>query len=169
MRGKQYITPAICIVSSVLGLGVLLLVLLVSGELSTALVCALGTSLLAASVIPFYLWLSDRRYRDIEDDIPEEVLMKEQISFSFPESGRGGYLCVTENALYLFSRDRKPHLSFRLPREAMLSAELSRKYCLRLSVFDYGTGQSTVIALLSPKSDEILALLEKTGWIYGEE
>ena len=169
VKGKQYVSPAICVISSVLGGAVLLLVLLVASDFSLALVCGLGTSSLVASILPFYFWLLDRRYSDIEDDIPEEVLLKEQIGFSAPESGRGGYLCVTEQALYLFSRDRKPHLAMRLPREAMLSAEVSQKYCLRLSVLDRGTGQATVIALMTPKSDEILSLLAETGWIYGRE
>ena len=166
MKGKQYLTPAVCMIGAALGITVLLLVLLVTRDFSVALLCGLGTSLLGATLVPLYLWLSDRRYSDIEDDIPEEVLLKEQISFSSPESGRGGYLCITESALYLFSRDRKPYLSIRLPREAMLSAELSQKYCLRLSVFDGGTGQATVIALLTPKSSEILAFLTETGWVY---
>ena len=169
MKGKQYISPAICLISLVLGVAVVCLVALVTGEFLLGIVCGLGTSLLSALLVPFYLWWSDRRYRDIEDDIPEEILMKEQISFSFPEGGRGGYLCVTDNALYLFSRDRRPHIAFRLPREAMLSAELSKKYTLRLSVFDYGTGQATAIVLLTPKSGEILSLLTEQGWVYGRE
>ena len=105
----------------------------------------------------------------MEDDIPEEILMKEQISFSSPQRGRGGYLCVTESALYFFSRDRKPHFSFRLPKEAMLAAEVSQSSCLRLSVYDRGTGRATVIALVTPKSDEILSFLADAGWIYRNE
>ena len=166
MKGKQYFSSAICCLSSVLGIAVLLLVFLLVGEFPVALACGLGTCLLVGILLPLYFWLGDRRYRDIEDDIPEEILMKEQISFSVPQSGRGGYLCVTPSALYLFSRDRKPHFAFRLPKDSMLSADVSQKYCLRLSVYDCGTGKATVISLLTPKSEELLSCLKRAGLIY---
>ena len=169
MKGKQYFSPALCCFSLIPGAAVLLLVVLLTGEITVALPCGFGTSLLVSVLLPLYFWICDRRYCDIEDDIPEEILMKEQISFSMPQSGRGGYLCVTDSALYFFSRDRKPHFAFRLPKDAMLSAEVSQKSCLRLSVYDRGTGKATVIALLTPRSDEILACLTKTGWIYGAD
>ena len=165
MKGKQYFSQAICFLSLIIGAAVLLLVWIFTGDLLVGVLCGIGTSLLVGFLVPLYLWSCDRRYRDIEDDIPEEILLKEEISFSFPESGRGGYLCVTGTALYFFSRDRKPYFSFRLPRDAMLSAELSGASCLRLSVLDSGTGQATVIALLTPKSAEILAILDDSGWV----
>lgn len=166
MKGKQYFSSAICCLSLVPGAAVFLLVWIVAGDVALGLACGLGTSLLVAFLVPLYFWNCDRRYRDIEDDVPEEILLKEQISFSSPQSGRGGYLCVTGNALYFFSRDRKPHFSFRLPKESMLAAEVTQERCLRLSVLDHGTGQATVISLLTPKSGEILTLLAETGWIY---
>ena len=166
MKGKQYFSLAVCALSLIPGAAVLLLVLLVTGELPAALLCGLGTSLLVSLLVPFYFWSCDRRYRDIEDDIPEEILLKEQISFSSPQSGRGGYLCVTPTALYFFSRDRKPHFSFRLPKEAMLAAEVTQASCLRLSVLDHGTGRATDIALLTPRSEELLAFFRERGWVY---
>ncbi len=164
MKGKQYFSSAVCVISLITGGAVLLLVLLVTGGFSTALLCGFGTSLIVGLLLPFFAWNSDRRYRDIEDDIPEEVLMKEEISFSSPQSGRGGYLCVTESAMYFFSRDRKPHFSFRLPRESMLSAEVTDGRMLRLSVLDAGTGRVTVIALHTTRGEEILSTLDDSGW-----
>lgn len=164
MKGKQYFSFAVCAVGLIAGAAVLLLVAIFTEDFSVALLCGLGTSLIVGLLIPFFEWNADRRYRDIEDDIPEEVLLKEQISFSFPQSGRGGYLCVTEEAMYFFSRDRKPHFSFRLPREAMLAAEITSERALRFSVLDLGTGRVTAIALFTSKGREILSVLDKSGW-----
>lgn len=164
MKGKQYFSFAVCAVSLIAGAAVFLLVAIFTGEFSVALLCGLGTSLIVGLLIPFFEWNADRRYRDIEDDISEAILLKEQISFSFPQSGRGGYLCVTESAMYFFSRDRRPHFSFRLPREAMLSAELTQERTLRFSVLDAGTGRVTAIALFTSKGREILSVLDDSGW-----
>lgn len=166
MKGKSYFSLAVCCLSLIPGAAVFLLVLLVTGELPAALLCFLGTSLLISLLVPLYFRACDRRYRDIEDDIPEEILIKEQISFSTPQSGRGGYLCVTPTALYFFSRDRKPYFSFRLPKDAVLAANTPQESALHLTVLDRGTGRATDIALLTPKSGEILELLCKDGWVY---
>ena len=168
MKRKPYISSAVCALSLFFGVFALLLGWAFSKDLLSGILCGLGISLLSAVLIPLYAWTCDRRYRDIEDDIPEEILLKEQIDFSFPQSGRGGYICVTPEALYFFSRDRKPHFSFRLPKEAMLSAEFVQGSCLRLSVYDHGAGQATVLALLTPRGGEILSVLIKSGWIYCE-
>ena len=164
MKGKQYFSSAVCLISVITGVAVFLLVLLATASSSVALLCGFGTSLIVGFLIPLFEWLKDRRYSDIEDDIPEEILLKEEISFSAPQSGRGGYLCVTENALYFFSRDRRPHFSFRLPRESMLAAEFTDGRMLRFSVLDAGTGRATVIALHTPNGEEILSKLDDSGW-----
>ena len=164
MKGKQYFSFAVCVISLITGGAVFLLVLLATAGASVALLCGFGTSLIVGLLIPLFEWLNDRRYSDIEDDIPEEVLLKEEICFSHPQSGRGGYLCVTESAMYFFSRDRRPHFSFRLPRESMLAAEITEGKMLRFSVLDAGTGRVTVIALVTRNGREILSFLDDSGW-----
>lgn len=163
MKGKSYFSGPVCLAGAFLGAFAFLLSCLLTHHIPVSLTIGMGVALLSALAIPLVLYLEDRRYLGIEDDIPEEILLCEQINFSFPAHGRGGYICVTETAIYLFSRDRKPYLAYRIPRELMLSADMPSPISLRLCLAGVSEEYRS-FTILSPRSGEIMDRLDSAGW-----
>ena len=163
MKGKQYVTAGICIVSSIFGILATLLVWAFLRDTLLALTVGVGTTCAFAVGLPLHFFFQDRRYLDIEDVITEEILLKEQINFSYPANGRSGYLCVTRTALYLFSRDRRPYFAYRLPKNAVRSVSLRSAMCLKLLVEDKENGEEAVFTLVSPNVELIFQTLRESG------
>ena len=67
-------------------------------------------------IVPAVLYWNDRRYRGIEEELAEPVLLKATVNFDCSAGIRNGYLYFTGTALYLYSRDKKPFLADRVEK-----------------------------------------------------
>jgi hypothetical protein len=168
MKGKQYVTAGTCIVSTIFGMLATLVAWAILHDSLLALTIGVGTTCAFAVVLPLRFFFEDRRYLDIEDVITEEVLLKEQINFSYPANGRSGYLCVTRSAIYLFSRDKRPYIAYRLPKDSTLSAELRSAICLKLLVRNHENGDDAIFTVMSPNGELIYKTLRESGWPAAE-
>ncbi len=129
-------------------------------DFKKALTASLLFLLLMLFINPLCLYITDRRYKDIELFIDENILLKENIYFMFYGRTRSGYLYLTDNIIYLHSRDRKPYLEAHIYRDEIDGIEVIND--MILNIFIQG---NYIYEIKSSNCRKITDALIKNGWI----
>lgn len=123
---------------------------------------ALGAGVLAALllslILPFVLRTEEKRYDGIEETLPQPVLMKAKVNIRGQDRPRDGVLYLTEDKLYLFSRDRKPYASETIDRENLRNLKLEEGILLSFRV------GKALYSVTCAQGEELLELMRRNGW-----
>ena len=109
---------------------------------------------------PLCLYITDKRYNEIELYIEENILLKENIYFMFYGRARNGYLYLCDNIIYLHSRDKKPYLEAHIYRAEIEGIEVINDMILNI----YIEG-NYIYEIKSSNCRKITDALIKNGWI----
>lgn len=129
-------------------------------DIKKALTISLLFALCMLFINPLCLYITDRRYSDIELFIDENILLKENIYFMFYGRMRNGYLYLTDTLIYLHSRDRKPYLEAHIYRAEIEGIEVINDMILNI----YIEG-NYIYEIRSSNCKKITDALIKNGWI----
>lgn len=116
-------------------------------------------TLLISLLTPLILYWRDRRYNGIEETLPKPVLLKVSVSIRSKSRPRAGYLYLTEDTMYLYSRDRKPYASQALPMTQIKDLKVERDVFMTFKF-----GNTALYSLASSQCDEILDFMHSHGW-----
>jgi len=111
-------------------------------------------------VLPIALWFEDRKYKNLSDEIDSDILAMESVNFIFNNITRNGYFILTENYIYLISRDKKPY--FRL--------EINKDNIFKIVLTDYVNfniflDETQVVIIKSGKPKDLISALSANNWI----
>lgn len=124
-----------------------------------ALLTGAVAALIASVLAPVRLYLLDKRYDGIEETLPKPVLLKASVSIRSKTRPREGYLYLTEDTMYLFSRDRKPYASQELPKAKI------RDFKVEKDVFiTFRFANTALYSLASMQCEEIIDTMRAHGW-----
>lgn len=124
-----------------------------------ALLAAAVAVLLFSFIYPLRLWLFDRRYAGIEDTLPKPVILKARIAIRTKTKPREGYLYLTEDTLYLYSRSRKPFACETFAKGCIHDLKEEGGMCIT-----FRNADSAMYSIASPDCEEILNALRSGGW-----
>ena len=124
-----------------------------------ALMIGAGAALLFSVLTPLSLYLRDRRYTGIEDTLPKPVLLKVNVSIRGKTRPRSGYLYLTEDTMYLYSRDRKPYASQVLPKKDIHELKVEREVFM-----SFRFENSALYSIATSQCEEILEVMRRNGW-----
>lgn len=82
-----------------------------------ALLFSLSFTLLLIIVLPFVLFLEDKKYKDINLQITEDILLKENVNLKLEKNVQNGYIIITKNKIYLFFRSKKSYIEVIIQKE----------------------------------------------------
>jgi len=81
-----------------------------------SLLVAIVFGVIAKLLVPYILEADDRLYGDI-DKIPDEPLrMREPVGIRIGKKFEAGYILITDNKLYLFSRSKRHSVEFTIDK-----------------------------------------------------
>lgn len=124
-----------------------------------AILAGTGTALIASLLTPLNLYLRDKRYEGIEETLPKPVLLKASVSIRSKTRPREGYLYLTEDTMYLYSRDRKPYASQELPKAQIRDFKVEKDVFITFRFAD-----TALYSLASMQCEEILDTMRAHGW-----
>lgn len=106
--------------------------MMLGGSIRIALWIALGTAFATPFLTPLIIASGERIYRGVEEEIAEPVLLRENVNLAGETGSRNGFLYVTGDALWFFSRDRQPHLSQRIGKKELYAVRQADAIHLQL-------------------------------------
>ena len=124
-----------------------------------ALLIGAGATLLFSVLTPFNMYMHDKRYAGIEETLPKPVLLKASVSIRGKNRPRDGYLYLTEDAMYLFSRDRKPYASQELPKGQIRDLKVERDVFM-----SFRFANTALYQIASVQCEEIMETMREHGW-----
>lgn len=155
----RYFSKSVIFLSFLEGFSVFIIVIFFV-EFKTALTISLLSASGMLIINPLCLFLYDRKYSDIELYIEENVLLKENIYFRFYGKVRNGYLFLTQDVIYLHSRDKKPYLEAFIYKTEIEGIEMIND----VNMYIYING-NYIYELQSYNCRKIINELIKSGWI----
>lgn len=147
---------SLCIIEGFIAFLITLFIL----DFKKALTASLLFILAMLFINPLCLYISDKRYNDIELYIDENIILKENIYFIFYGRMRNGYLYLTNNIIYLHSRDKKPYLEAHIYKTEISGVEIINDVILNI----YIEG-NYIYEIKSPNCIKITDALIKNGWV----
>ncbi len=124
-----------------------------------SLLIGAGTTLIFSVVTPLNLYFHDKRYAGIEELLPKPVLLKASVSIRSKTRPREGYLYLTEDAMYLYARDRKPYACQELPKGQIRELKVEREVFM-----SFKFANTALYQIASVQCDEILETMREHGW-----
>ena len=131
----------------------------VENTLMWALLVGAGAVLLFSFLTPLSLYLRDKRYQGIEETLPKPVLLKVNVSIRGKTRPRNGYLYLTEDTMYLYSRDHKPYASQELPKNQIRDLKVERDIFMT-----FRFANTALYSIASAQCEEILEMMHRYNW-----
>ncbi len=161
---KNYVTPAVRTLSLLAGGCVTFLfwmILTLFGNRYAflwALMLGAGVALLCAAALALWIRSADRRYRDVEAELGEEIRFEAQANVTSGDVTRNGCIFLTPDRLIACFRDREPYARLTFLRSAeRVIRELSP---VSMNITDSGHSFEIVTA----DCDILLAAMRDMGW-----
>lgn len=117
-----------------------------------------------AIVIPGVLWFDDTKYRNIESEIKEKVLQKQDIAIRTATGLQTGKAFLTSSELYIFSAVKKPYFYTVIRKEQVHNYDLKNGVQLVFSLKDQGQGMAYMV-LESSTVKEIKEGIDSLNWV----
>jgi len=136
------------------------LISLIFLSFKTSLTISLIIALALLIINPLCLYISDKKYDEIEFYIDDKIILKANVYFNFYGRLRSGYFYLTENIIYLHSRDRKPYLMAHIYKEEITQVDIINNRSLNI----YIEG-NYIYEIKSPNCGKIVSAMIQSGWI----
>jgi len=169
---KNYVTPAVRTLALLAGGCVAFLfwiILTLFGNRYAflwALMLGAGAALLCAAALALWIRSADRRYRDVEVELGDEIRFEAQANVTSGDVSRNGYLFLTADRLIACFRDREPYARLTFSRSD--GREIRELSPVSMNITDSGHSFEIVTA----DCDVLLATMRDMGWTVlssGEE
>lgn len=161
---KNYVTPAVRTLSLIAGGCVTFLLWMILSLFGNryafllALMMGAGVALLCAAALALWIRAADRRYRDVEAELGDDLRFKAQANVTSGDVSRNGCIFLTPDRLIACFRDREPYARLTFLRSAeRVIRELSP---VSMNITDSGHSFEIVTA----DCDVLLATMRDMGW-----
>ncbi len=125
---------------------------------------ALIYSLLMAAglmlVLPFVLWIEDRKYRDVRERMGAAARFVLNANISVGGRPRNGYLILMDDALFVFCRDKRPRLEWKVDRDDAVRVTLEDAVHLRVGESNTQTG----FVVIASACGALFNHMREAGW-----
>ncbi len=160
---KQYFNSSVYIVSTVIGLISYIISLLILGLFEAnslyALLIAAIVTLISSIALPLSFYLEDSRYKDADDFVEGNILLKTNVNIKFGNVTRNGYFYLTDDSIFLISRDKKPYICHKIEKSIVEGIKVFSYVYFCILIND-----REKIDIATPKCEDILQLMRNNGW-----
>lgn len=123
-----------------------------------ALLAGAVTVLVSSVLLPVMTYAELRPYDKMRKAIPQPFLTEQRVRFTVNGGTVGGFLILTEGAVYFLSTERGKHV-LQLTRKDITALRLEEEHLLRFFINNH-----QYVQVLTAKAQELYRLLLQQGW-----
>lgn len=123
-----------------------------------ALLAGAVTTLVSSVLLPVMTYAELRPYDKIRKTIPQPFLTEQRVRFTINGGTVGGFLILTESAVYFLSTEKGKHV-LELKRKDIAALRLEEDLSIRFFINDH-----QYVQVLTAKAQELYRLLQQQGW-----
>lgn len=123
-----------------------------------ALLSGAVTALVASVLLPVMTYAELRPYDKMRKAIPQPFLTEQRVRFTVNGGTVGGFMILTEGAVYFLSTERGKHV-LELKRKDIAALRLEEEHSLRFFINNH-----QYVQVLTAKAQELYQLLQQQGW-----
>lgn len=163
---KEYVNPAVRMLSTLVGAVAALLCLLILSAVDVtmpwawSLMLGAGITTITAVVLALVLVNHDQRYKDIPTQIGEPIRLTVNANVTVDDVSRNGYLYLTDNRLFCFFRDREPYTKMAFERHFPVC--MVSPLTLEISVSNH------TFEIVCAECEQLVGEMRSLGWSVSE-